>query len=57
MPSSSSTMPKVKRAWPVCGSSPTAPSSRPRNSAAMPMETERPSTAVTVASDSTISAK
>ena len=56
MPSSNSAVPKVNRGCPVCKSIPTKPKSRPRASAIRPRKTERPSTADTATSASTINA-
>ena len=49
--------PMVNRAWPVCRSMPTSPSARPMNRLARPRTRLSPSTAVTVVSARTISAK
>ena len=57
MPSSSSSTPMVNRACPVCRSMPTRPSARPMNRLARPRTRLSPSTAVTVVSARTISAK
>jgi hypothetical protein len=57
MPSSSSGRPKVKRAWPVCRSTPINPSQMPKNSAANPLTADEPSTADTVTNASTIREK
>ena len=57
IPSASCGMPKVSRACPVSGSSPTSPMVSPMASAANPRTRELPSTEVTAMKASTITAK
>ena len=47
----------MKRAWPVCKSTPIKPSQMPKNRVASPRTAEEPSTADTVTKANTISEK
>lgn len=50
-------MPKVKRGWPVCRSTPIMPMTKPANRLVRPRTEDEPSTAETVMKASTISEK